>query len=277
MKISLIVATYNRTEAIKYLLESLNYQTSRNFELIIVDQNKDDRIAKILYSFNNNFILKHFKLDEIGLSMARNYGLGKASYEIIGFPDDDCSYENDLIEKLLVIFTNNNDIDCVLAKNIIKSDKINIDYFIQRKEIENFSIKFCSNQIFLKRYIFSEIGFFDEKLGLSNWFGCGEETDILIKLIRKGKVAFYSNQIKVFHPTIIKKSRYIDIENIRSRSRGTGALWKKHNFKKIVIFRGLLSPVFKIILNFYSISKIRYFLNVMSGRIEGYRNWTYSN
>jgi hypothetical protein len=153
-------------------------------------------------------------------------------------------------------------------------DKLSKDYFIQRKEIENFRIKFDSYQMFLRRGIFNEIGFFDEKLGLSNWFGCGEETDLLIKLIRKGKSAFYSDCLRVFHPTMTKKSSYLDIENIRRRSRGTGALWKKHHFKKFVIFRGLINPVLKIIFNFYRIKKVRYFWNILRGRIEGYRYWS---
>jgi len=273
MKITLITATYNRSKEIKYLLESLNNQTSKDFELIIVDQNKDDRMINFLENFNYNFILRYFKINEIGLSKARNYGIREANYDIVGFPDDDCVYSNNLIEKLLDFFINNINIDGVLAKNIHKVDKHNNEYLITKKSIENFNIRFDSIQIFLKLNLLKEIGFFDEKLGLPNWFASGEETDILIKLMMKDKIIYYSPFLNVYHPASVNNLKNINFDNIRKRSRGTGALWKKHNFKKLVIIRGLVSPVFRILLYFYNFYRVRYYWNVFIGRIEGYRYW----
>jgi len=44
---SLICATLNREKELETLLESLAAQTYKRFELIIVDQNKDDRLDAV--------------------------------------------------------------------------------------------------------------------------------------------------------------------------------------------------------------------------------------
>ena len=43
MKFSLIMPTINVTTELKLFLDSLKKQTYKNFELIVVDQNKDTR------------------------------------------------------------------------------------------------------------------------------------------------------------------------------------------------------------------------------------------
>ena len=52
---SLILGTVERTHDLENHLASLDYQTYRNFELIIVDQNKDERLAPILEPYASRF------------------------------------------------------------------------------------------------------------------------------------------------------------------------------------------------------------------------------
>ena len=51
MRFSLIVATLGRTAELRRLLESLAVQTHQDFEVIVVDQNTDDRVSQILAPF----------------------------------------------------------------------------------------------------------------------------------------------------------------------------------------------------------------------------------
>ena len=48
MLVSLIMPTLNRYNDIYLLMESLEKQTYKNFELIIVDQNKNDKVKEIV-------------------------------------------------------------------------------------------------------------------------------------------------------------------------------------------------------------------------------------
>jgi glycosyltransferase involved in cell wall biosynthesis len=48
MRFSLIVATIGRTAELRSLFESPAVQTHRDFEVIVVDQNPDDRVVQTL-------------------------------------------------------------------------------------------------------------------------------------------------------------------------------------------------------------------------------------
>jgi Glycosyl transferase family 2. len=60
-KFSLITPTINRAKEIEIFLQSLENQTYRNFELIIIDQNIDISIDQIIEKYKREYIIKHIK------------------------------------------------------------------------------------------------------------------------------------------------------------------------------------------------------------------------
>ena len=92
MRFSLIMATRDRLEEIKRFLQSLAEQESFDIELIVVDQNPDDRLVELLNAYRRQFSIVHLKQLSTGASRARNQGLAHSSGDIVGFPDDDCAY-----------------------------------------------------------------------------------------------------------------------------------------------------------------------------------------
>lgn len=101
MLISLVLCTVGRADEVHDFIHSI-VSTQRNVELIIVDQNKDDRIAIILerVSFPVNIIVKHIRTDTLGLSRARNIGLKHVTGDVFAFPDDDCIYSRHVLDYL---------------------------------------------------------------------------------------------------------------------------------------------------------------------------------
>lgn len=101
MHFSLILATIGRTEELKRFLASLDKQTLRRFELIMADQNPDDRIKPLLEPYQDHFPIMHLhRPTERGASKARNVGLQHANGDVLTFPDDDCWYLPQLLEKI---------------------------------------------------------------------------------------------------------------------------------------------------------------------------------
>src|ERR1700677_890760 len=97
MTFSLIVLARGRVDELKVLFRSLRDQTRQDFELIIANQNEDDRLAALMEDEKAGLKLVSFKSSG-GLSRGRNQGLALATGEIIGFPDDDCAYTPQLLE-----------------------------------------------------------------------------------------------------------------------------------------------------------------------------------
>ena len=104
MKISLVLATLGRDLEVADFLKSLLLQTYKDFELIIIDQNKDGKIDAIVELFMNFIDVMHVKVDFTGNARARDHGIGLARGRIIAFPDDDCAYEKDVLEKVIAEF-----------------------------------------------------------------------------------------------------------------------------------------------------------------------------
>ena len=57
IKFSLILATVDRVTELERFLSSLDRQTCRDFELIVVDQNPDDRLVPILAPYQASFLI----------------------------------------------------------------------------------------------------------------------------------------------------------------------------------------------------------------------------
>ena len=71
--VSLIVATVDRVELVGELLASLVTQTLQDFEVVVVDQNRDDRLVALLAHYDTRLAITHIRAPR-GLSRSRNAG-----------------------------------------------------------------------------------------------------------------------------------------------------------------------------------------------------------
>lgn len=91
IRVSLVLATVDRVDAPMVLVESLAGQVERRFELIVVDQNPDERLGPVIARARAAGIeVLHLRQAVPNLALARNTGIEAARGEWIGFPDDDC-------------------------------------------------------------------------------------------------------------------------------------------------------------------------------------------
>ena len=72
MRISLILCTKNRVAEIGRFFGSLLEQTFTDFEVIIVDQNRDNRLESVIAAHQSKFTIRHYKQNATGLSRARS-------------------------------------------------------------------------------------------------------------------------------------------------------------------------------------------------------------
>ncbi|HTW94346.1 MAG TPA: glycosyltransferase family A protein, partial [Tepidisphaeraceae bacterium] len=99
MKFSLIVPTVDRVAELERLLTSLQRQTLRDFEVLVVDQNADDRVTTVIERCGKRLSIVHLRCQR-GTSRARNLGIRRAAGTVMAFPDDDCWYPPDVLEEI---------------------------------------------------------------------------------------------------------------------------------------------------------------------------------
>ena len=91
-KISVIIPIYNVEKYIRKCLETIQEQTFRDFEVLMINDGTRDNSGKIAKEFAENdsrFTL--YTKENGGLSDARNYGLARAVGDYVVFIDsDDC-------------------------------------------------------------------------------------------------------------------------------------------------------------------------------------------
>jgi len=96
MKLSIIIPVYNEERNLRRCLESIKVSPShsRDYEVIIIDNDSTDNSVKVAKEFvknNKNMILIQHERN-LGISASRNHGLEKARGEYITFLDSDDEY-----------------------------------------------------------------------------------------------------------------------------------------------------------------------------------------
>lgn len=112
-KVSIILPIYNTEEYITECINSLLSQTYKNIEIIIIDDHSDLECKRLIQEIAaQDPRIKVFHLDEnMGVGFARNFGITKASGELIYFVDSDDYVAPTTIE-LLTKNINNYDMIC---------------------------------------------------------------------------------------------------------------------------------------------------------------------
>lgn len=91
MKFSVIVPVYNRVDEITDLLQSLLEQSRHNFEVVIVEDGSTVPCGDVCEQFADRGLdVKYFYKDNEGRSIARNYGMERATGDWFIFFDSDC-------------------------------------------------------------------------------------------------------------------------------------------------------------------------------------------
>lgn len=178
-KLSVIIVTFNRANLLNELLKSLQKQSFKDFEIIVVDNNSKDNTKEIIISYNFLYIklIKNF-----GASIGRNIGLKYAEGEIVCFLDDDAIVDETFVESHHDAHIEN-DILCLRGKVLPKSKAIyncKSQHYDLGDEIIPSVIDIEGNSSF-KKFILDDVGGFDPDLFIHKHEGI----DITYRILKK--------------------------------------------------------------------------------------------
>jgi len=163
MKFSVVVPVYNGGKYIKKLVEGIQNQSYKDFELIVINDGSMDNTKEILEGYKHLPYVKIINSAHRGVSGARNLGIKHASGDYIAFWDCDDSADKDFLlefsqkqkdyPKFLIV---SNIKKCILEKSeVVKTNvsegvlSLNDFYLLYQNAI----LSSCCNKIYSNEII----------------------------------------------------------------------------------------------------------------------------
>ena len=220
MLISVIIPTYNRSESLKDVLDSLIHQESTDgfdWEVLIVDNNSKDKTKELAEEFIPKFKgkLRYIFEPTQGINCARNVGINNASGDILSFVEDDCVVNKDWLFEITEFFKNP-DHNAMGGKilpllppdtpNWIRRNQASLngpilqlhDFGPVTRTYQERGEFFIGANMHFRKSIFNECGMFRVDLG-SGTGSKGSETEFFERLRSHNLDIYYSGRVALLH------------------------------------------------------------------------------
>ncbi len=278
--ISMIASTLGRDVEMRLLLDSLCKQQDDRFELIVVDQNPDDRLLPILADFEGRFPIRHIKSAEKGLDRGRNLGARHAAGEWLLFPDDDSWYPPEFLKTLRHLIATE-PADIYSGRSLNKDGKeimvsfVPQDTDISRQNIWHVLIEWV---IVFRAETYRKAGGFDDELGAGSGtpWNSGEGQDLVLRCLSQGAKGLFRRALYGYHPEEQPNANPdAHIAKMYGYSRGKGFVMRRHRYSFLEFLPELLRPAAGFVV--YTITRkptlARRSLAMLRGRLYGWRNF----
>lgn len=219
MKISVIIPTFKEWDVLSKCLRALECQSfpQESFEILIVNNCPDEKVPEE-YELPQNarVILQPIK----GSYAARNMGVNSSSGKFIAFTDSDCIPENNWLEEGYKLLETGADL--VGGKVELFKPQFGTEIAFIYERIFSFNQKrnvlekgqSVTANLFAKRQVFEQIGYFKEDL-LS-----GGDFDLTKRATKAGFKMEYGEGVVVLHP-----SRKTIKQLVKKRKRTMGGMY----------------------------------------------------
>lgn len=223
--VSIIIPMYNASGHIERCLSSISKQTTKDFEVLLIDDcSMDDTIQKA-----QKYPFRIIKLERrLTPAQVRNYGVKNASGDILIFIDADVVLEPDSIAKItrLISGPDTDAVSAIYTENIPDVDffsRLQNSILIYRyKKLPVSTDITCSFFCAIKRDAFEAIGGYNEKMSYY------EDIELGKRLSKKGYRCKFDPGLKVMH---LKRYNYsgLIIDYFR-KSAALGLYIKREGF-----------------------------------------------
>jgi glycosyltransferase involved in cell wall biosynthesis len=298
-KVTIIMATYNRAHFIVETLESIQVQSFKDWECLIIDDGGTDNtheiITPILEQDNRFQFLKRPELYTKGLPGSRNYGLdlSKGDY-IIFFDDDDVVHPQNL--ELCVLELSKNDVFfCRYLRDVFFNDfSYNFDYskeygsfYVGMEDIEKMlknELPFNSCAVMWKKECFVNNKFVEHLMYAEEWELYSRIISSRFKGISIEKCLFFgrkhinSNTGEFYTQNPIRRASYTQaillvVRNLKEKQLLTYSLKRyfvaiSKDFEEYNLFKAILVV---LELSIFEKLKWQFFYSTLPLRLKLYR------
>jgi glycosyltransferase involved in cell wall biosynthesis len=275
--ISLVISTRGRTSTLERLFESLSIQEHQNFEVIVVDQNHDNRLDPLFAAGPWPFPVRRVPTpSETGLSRGRNTGWQIAKSPVIVFPDDDCWYPPWFLARGLALMAETG--ADFLSGRAADLDGCSINgrfetaaQPINRANVWTTGIEWT---LFFKKSTLVAVGGFDPGIGIgasTPWQSC-EGQDIMLRALAKHQKGYYNPTLYGHHATFDIEAEAGIQGKGRKYGRGAGYVLRLHQYGLLSALIWIGRPMIGLVLFLLrgKLKHVQYYRNVALGRFEGW-------
>lgn len=280
--VSIIVPCFNSENTISRTISSLEQQTYKNIEAVLVDDGSTDGTLSIIEDYASKYkFIKLVKQKNSGKpAIARNKGILESHGDIICFLDADDTYHKDRIYEVVNCFNENNDITVVFHDYCIKLNDSIVDKSVVHKKLpeqvfyDTFDIK-CKNKyhfrsksglyqkflsshlpihtssISIKRKIFDDL-LFNES------YTCYEDLDKWLYYISDDRAVYLDKVLSCYYDTENSVSKNVAIminDGILFYQRHYNSPLKKLSINNKIQIRNKLSEEYKSLAYYYEKNK----------------------
>ncbi len=171
-RVSIIIPVHNGKSFLDRLLCSIESQTYKNYELVIINNNSSDGSAEILESYKNKIPLKIINCDKNdGYCGGCNTGIENSKGELLLFLSQDRIMSDDWISKSVSAIHDNAKIGCVFGR--VVTDGMSYAEYGAAYDIygspcmkgsnEETNLFYAGGCILTRRTVIDEIGAFDQE------------------------------------------------------------------------------------------------------------------
>jgi len=273
---SLVVSTKGRGLDLDKLLLSLQSQTFRDFDVRVVDQNADSRLAPTLGRDWGFPLRRLHRPDDSGLSRGRNVGWRDSDAEFVLFPDDDCWYPPEFLAYAAGRLAETG-ADVLTGRAADETGRsINgrfetVAQKVGRDKVWTTQIEWVA---VFRRSLLQALGGYDEGLGVgaaTPWQAC-EGQDIVLRALKLGATCWFDPDVFGHHAEL--ETTHPDAAMIRkgrAYARGMGYVLRQHGWGWGARLYWAARPGARAALSLLrrNLPAARYYQQVAIGRLEG--------
>lgn len=272
MKLSIVIPTLGRMQQVDDLLSSIGrFASDLHPEVILVDQNPDDRLCKVVER-HAQLNVRHERVNFRGAARARNYGVGLQSADFVFFPDDDSMLMDGSLQKAVRFLEDNPDYGAISGK-MVGRDGVGemAKWAAEPQDIVEPTIYNCcvESSIIFRTSSFARCPM-DENLGVGVFHGAEEGADQILRMLRKGSRIRYDPSIVFYHPhKVVTHESLAEVRRIFSYRCGFALFCKKNGLWKMYVKRLVLVTGYMIFLFVTRSKKWRYYASEWCGLLSG--------
>jgi glycosyltransferase involved in cell wall biosynthesis len=169
--VSVVIPTYNRVSLLKEAIDSVNRQTYRRFEVIVVDDGSEDHTRFVVDEYELGFV----SVPHCGRpGYLRNLGVENASGELLAFLDSDDLWRRTKLERQVAYMRSHPEIPLCHTRELWLRAGRTVSQAKQRHEREGHIFGACVRKciigpstVIMRKDLFEEVGGFDPDLEIA--------------------------------------------------------------------------------------------------------------